>query len=155
MRGVYTAQLKITGITTAKTLLYMDNPATCAIEILSAKITNSSNETNEQLEACVAHVNSKGTPADASTVLVAKHEVGDAASLLVDGTNLLGNLTTEPTSYFEAIGHKGFPSLSGWRFEPPPEERPAVAPSKAFGLRLLTAPTSFDCIAEITWREIA
>jgi len=155
MRGVYTATVVNFAYTASKTILYMDCPATAAIEILRVTVTNVSNETNEQQEVQLAHVNAKGTPADSSVVVIGRAEQSDAASLLVDATNLLGNLTTEPTSYFDPVVKQGFASLTGFLWEPTPETRIVVGPSKAFGVKMLQSAASFNLDVEVTWREFA
>jgi hypothetical protein len=44
--------------------------------------------------------------------------------------------------------------LAGYYYDPLPEERPIIAPGATVGLRLTTAPTSFNATARIVWREI-
>jgi hypothetical protein len=152
MRGVYTAQYEITGLSAAKTLMYITAPSSAIVEILSAEISNETNETNEQLVACFQRVSSLGTPT-ATTLTPSKHEAGDQAA----ASTVKANVTASEPSYSSntEIGPAGFSSLGGWRFDPLPEERPAIAPSASLGLRLLTATnTSFDGRIRITFREI-
>lgn len=150
MRGVYTAEAEITGVTAAVTLIYLTAPATAAVEIISASVTNSSNETNEQLECSLKRVTTAGSPAGTANT-PAKHENGDQAA----GSTVLTNLTTPPTTYSSSlIGHEGFSSLNGYFFTPQVEERPTVAPSGAIGLFLHDAPTSLNLVVRLTFREI-
>ena len=151
MRGVYTLSHKSSAHSTAVSLIYVVCPATCAIEILSAGITNATTETNEQWEVAIAHVTSIGTPQGTALTPI-KAEKGDAASLI---TGALGDLTTEPTTATEFVDNQGVPSLGGYRYEPVPEERITVGPSKALVMKFVATMTSTDVVAWIKFREIA
>lgn len=151
MRGVYTTSIKIAGLAAAKTLAYLTAPATAAVEILSASVTNASNESNEQIEITLQYITTLGTPTG-TTLTFAKHEPGDQAATVAGK----GNVTAaEPTYTADTeIGREGSSSLCGWFFDPLPEERPIIAPSGNLGLRLITTPTAFDALVKITFREI-
>lgn len=151
MRGVYEAQIKISGLAAAKTLLYITAPANKIVEILSASITNLTNETNEQCEACFQVVSSLGTPTG-TTLTVTKMEAGDQAA----GSTCVGNVTaSEPTySANTQYAYRGFASLAGFEFAPVPEERPVIAGGATHGLRMLNAPTSFDAVVRVMFREV-
>jgi len=151
MKGVYTVSIPIAALAAAKTALYITAPATKVIEILSASLTNESNETNEQVECCLQRVNVLGAPTK-TDVTPAKHENGDQAAT----ATCAGNVTASEPSYVAdtEIGREGFPSLGGWRFDPVPEERMYIPPSGTVGLRVLNSPTAFDAIAKLTFREI-
>lgn len=151
MRGVYTASAAISGVTAAKTLMYLTAPANKVVEILSARITNSSNETNEQCLATFQTVNALGTPTK-TDITPAKHEAGDQAA----SSTVAANVTASEPTYVSntEIGRQGFSSLGGWYFDPTPEERPIVAGGASVGLRLMNAPTSLDLLVSITFREI-
>jgi hypothetical protein len=151
MRGVYTAKIRITGLTTARTLLYVTAPADKVVEILSASVTNASNETNEQMECCLQRVGTLGTPT-ATTVTPAKSEPGDQAA----GSTVKGNVTaSEPTYTADTdVGNEGAPSLGGWRFDPTPEERMLINGGGTTGLRLLAAVAALDAWVVINFREI-
>jgi len=151
MRGVYTANIKISGLAAAKTLMYITVPADKVVEILSASTTNATNETNEQIECTLQRVTTLGTPT-ATTLTPAKHEPGDQ----VAGSTVKGNVTaSEPTYTADTeIGREGASSLGGWYFDPTPEERPIIPGQATMGLRILAAPTAFDAIIRLTFREI-
>lgn len=150
MRGVYTAAIDISGLSAAKTLLYIQASATSVIEILSVHLTNQSSEVNEQWPVGLFHVTTIGTPAGTS-VTPEKHEKLDAASV----ATVLGDLSAEPTTYSSVpINKEGVSSLSGFHYDPIPEERPIIAPSGAMGLRLMIAPVATDVTAQIVFREI-
>lgn len=151
MRGVYTASYRISALAGAKTLMYITAPATAVVEIISASVTNESNETNEQLLCTFQTVNSLGTPT-ATTVTPAKTEAGSSAA----ASTVKANVTaSEPTYVSDTeIGREGWSSLAGWFFDPSDAEKPIIAPSATLGLRCINAPTSFDGVVKITFREI-
>lgn len=150
MRGVHTAEIEISSVSAAKTLLLLKAATTHVIEILAANITNMDNDSNEQLEAGLFEVTTEGSPAGTS-VTPEKHEPGDQAS----AATATGNLTTEPTAYSaKGKDRQGFSNLAGYRYDPIPEERPMIKPGGLVGLRLLSAPASgFKCVAQIVYRE--
>lgn len=151
MRGVYTATIRITGLNSARTLMYITVQSTKVVEILSASLTNESNETNEQLLCTFQRITTLGTPTK-TDIIPAKHENGDAAA----GSTVAGNVTAaEPTYTADTeIGREGFSSLGGWYFDPTPEERPNIPPSGNLGLRMISTPTSFDAVVRVTFREV-
>lgn len=151
MRGVYTIEGRFTGASGAKTLLYLESPATAVVEVLSANLTNMDNDTSEQLEAGLFRVTNKGSVAG-SGINPYKHESGDAASSCIG----LVNCTVEPTTYNSgALDRQGFNNLAGYRYDPIPEERPTIPPTGAIGLRLINnATTTFTATVQIVFREI-
>ena len=151
MRGVYTTSIKISALAAAKTLAYLTAPADKVVEILSASVTDASNETNEQLECALQRITTLGTPTG-TTLTFAKHEAGDQAA----GTTGKGNITaSEPTYTADTeLGREGHSTLGGWYFNPIPEERPTLGGQLSMGLRMLATPAAFDAIAKITFREI-
>jgi hypothetical protein len=150
MRGVYTANIDISGLSSAKTLILLQASATSVIEILSVHLTNQNNEVNEQWPVGLFHVTTYGSPAG-TAITPEKHEKLDASSV----ATVLGNLTAEPTLYStNPIDKEGISSLSGYHYDPIPEERPVIPPSGAMGLRLLIVPTATDVSANIVYREI-
>lgn len=150
MRGVYTIESEF-ALSTAKTLILLENPATCVMEILECKVTNSDIETNEQMNIKLTNVTTKGSPT--GTALTAQPtEVGDQASGTVTP---LGNLTGEPTTYdTQSQDIEGSPSLGGYVFTPIPELRPIVQPSGLIGLRSIASVTAINVLCMIKWREI-
>lgn len=150
MRGVYTAQIDITDLVDAKTLMLLQAPSTGVLEIISVNVTNLDSETSEQLSVGVYHVTTIGSPAGTS-VTPEKHEKLDAAS----SATVLGNLSGEPTAYAsKPIDKQGGNNLAGYRYDPLPEERPIVPPSGAVGLRMLVAPSEFNASVQVVFREI-
>jgi len=150
MRGVYTASIDISGLSVAKTLILLQASATSVLEILSVHLTNQNSETNEQWAVGFYHVTTVGSPTGTS-ITPEKHEKLDASSV----ATVLGNLTVEPTLYSSRpIDKEGISSLSGYHYDPIPEERPIVPPSGAIGLFISTVPTATDVTANIIYREI-
>ena len=153
MRGVYELSATISALAAAKTLAFLTAPAAKCVEILSASVTNGTNETNEQLECFLQRITTLGTPT-ATAVTPAPTEPGDQAT----GVTAKINCTTEPTTYTAGtnFGDEGFPSLGGWRYQPVPEERLIVAPGASIGLQLKVAPAlgAFDAMIRIVFREI-
>lgn len=158
MRGVYVASYRIAAHTAAKTLMYLTAPAAAIVEILSARVSNESNETNEQIAACLQRITTLGTPT-ATTVTAAKTEAGSAAA----ASTVKANVTASEPTYgaiaqgadiLDVFGLAGQPSLGGWEYVPLPEERLYIAPSGSVGIRLLAAVTAFDLDVVLTFREI-
>jgi hypothetical protein len=149
MRAVYTAALKIAGLNASKTLAYLTAPATKAVEILTATVTNESNATNFQMEVAIANISALGTPT-ATAVTPTPHEAGDQAAASLTKFNVTAS---EPT-YGTTITQEGAAALVGYRHEPAPEERLIVTPGASIGFRMITTPTAFDCDVRITFREI-
>lgn len=151
MRGVYTAASGITGLSSVRTLMYITAPADKVVEILATSVTNSSNETNEQLLCQWQRIATIGSPV--TTLLTpSKHEAGDQAA----GSTVGCNITASEPNYTvnTAIGAEGFNSLGGWFYRPTPEERPTIGGQTTMGLRILNAPTAFDAVVSCTFREI-
>lgn len=158
MRGVYSCAYRIAGVTAARTLLYLTAPSTKVVEILSASVTNESNETNEQILCGLQRITTLGTPT-ATTITPGKHETGDQAASSVVKANVTASEPTYPAvaqgaDIPMAIGLEGCSSLGGWFFQPVPEERPIVTAGDSWGLRLVNAITSADLVIRLTMREI-
>lgn len=153
MRGVYTAAVNITGITAAKTLVYVTAPANKVVEILSADVTGTgSNVTLQNLEFGLFNVSSLGTPT-ATPNTPQPEEVGDQAA----GSTVKTNVTaSEPTYTSTPIDRRGGPNIGpAYQFSPVPEERPIIGGGATVGLRLLTSTiTSQDLTVQIKFREI-
>jgi hypothetical protein len=155
-KGVYTASIRVTGLTSARTLMYLTAPSTAVVELLNIHVTNESNATNQQLSIRIHKVTALGSPT-ATTLTPAKHENGSAAA----SSTVKGNVTASEPAYdgesLNIYGAMGVPSLIGYHFEPiSQEERVYVAPSATYGLRLFrpTGPTSFNAAITMTFKEI-
>lgn len=149
MRGVYVATAEIASLAAAKTLMYITAPAAAAVEILSIRLTNQSNETNEQLEVTLKRVSSLGTPT-ATSVTPTKCEAGDQSA----GSTVKANVTSSEPTYSDVIGRWGISSLAGLDDAPIPEARRWIAPGATAGLYMESTPSSFDAGVEIVFREV-
>lgn len=151
MRGVYTAHADISGLAASKTLMYITAPATAAIEILGVHVTNFNNNTAEQWIVSLQRISSLGTPT-ATTITPQKHENGDQASASTVKSNVTASEPTYDTN--GPVDKQGVSNLAGYHYDPIPEERPVVAPSGSWGVRMLSTPTSTDVGVYIVYREI-
>lgn len=151
MYGVYVAEIEISSLSAAKTVLLGEAPNNMCVEILEAHLTNANVNTQEQLLAGLFLVTTKGSPAG-SSVNVQKTEKGSPNT----GLTWLGNLTTEPTTYDSApFAKEGVSDLQGYHYEPVPEARQIISPSGLFGLRLLVAPSNaFKAVGVIVYRQL-
>lgn len=151
MRGVYTAHIDISAINNDISLMTVRAPSTAIVEVISVAVSNLDSEVSEQLSIAFTRVTTYGSPTG-TTVTPEKHEAGDQAA----ASTVLGNLSGEPTAYASVpLDKQGVNALSGYRYDPMPEERPTIAPSAAIGVRLLTTPsTPFDCSVAVVFREI-
>ena len=125
MHGVYRLSGSISGVTTAKTLLYIETAATVPIEILSARITCQDEDTSEQIFAELNRIATPRTPT-ATTEVPKPTEEGSAA---YGGVCKLNVTADEPTydHITDAIASGGANKLAGWEYVPLPEERPIIA----------------------------
>lgn len=158
MRGVYTVTYRIAANTAAKSLLLMTAAANKPIDILSASVTNESNETNEQLVCCLQRVTALGAPTG-TVVTPAKHEPGDQAAAGAYKANITAGEPTygasaQGAAMVDAYGLAGVPSLSGWGHAPIPEERITIGAGETYGLRLLVAlAAAADLAINVTFQE--
>ena len=151
MRGVYTAEIKLSVWASNKGMILIQAPALKAVEIISAHIGGvGTNVTNQQLEAILARVSVLGSPVG-TAITPNPEEVGDKAA---DST-VTGGLTTDITTYGVNLDHQGFASLGGYQYAPVPEERALIPPAGAGILRLPVAPgVAFDAVCQVKFREI-
>ena len=151
MRGVYTVSATVLAVTTGKTLMYLTAPGSVSVRVISADVTNMSNETNEQLRCTIDRISNLGNPT-ATTITPEKHEQGDQAAASTVKYNVTAN---EPIyAANSAIGQQGFPSLNGWYYQPTDMEEMYISPSQSRGIRTIESITSADFIVRLTFREI-
>ena len=157
MRGVYRANYRISGVTTAKTLLYITVPSTIVVDLLSGSVTNESSETNEQILCVLQRVTTLGTPT-ATTITPTKSEKGDQSA----ASTVKANVTASEPTYgaiaqgagiVDVDGCVGVPSLSGWFYSPTPEERQTIAPGDTWGIRLVNTIASADLCIQLNFQE--
>jgi hypothetical protein len=151
MRGVYTAEIKLSAWASIKGMILIQAPALKAVEIISAHVGNvGTNVTNQQLEAVIARVSALGSPVG-TAITPNPEEVGDQAA----GSTVTGGLTTDITTYGVNLDHQGFASLAGYQYAPVPEERALIPPAGSGILHLPVAPgVAFDAVVQVKFREI-
>jgi hypothetical protein len=151
MRGVYTVKIKISAVTTAKTLIQIKAGTASALEILRAWLTQSNVTVDDNAEALILRKTAAATVTSATPVL---HDPSDQAAKAVGGTTATGtNASTEGTDGDELI-HEGFSILAGWTWLPTPEERIIVPQAGFIALKSAIDVTSADIVCGITFREI-
>lgn len=139
---VYTLQEKInTGA--AITLLQLLAGATTPFELLSARITQSSSTTSEQIEAQIVRKSAAATVTAAviGTNLF-KNRPGDPNPDLQLGTAATGHTATAEGTDGDEPGSGGFNILNGWLWEPIPKGRLIVRAAGIIGVKFAVAPTS-------------
>jgi hypothetical protein len=146
MRGRYTAHHKISALIAAKTLLYLTVPSNKQVTVRDTKVTNGSNETNEQIEVCWQRITTLGTPT-ATTLTPSKDEIGDQAA----SSTLKADVTASEPTYGAntEIDRQGVASLAGYRSQ----KEVVMAGGDSWGLRLLNSPSSFDAIITVVFDE--
>lgn len=153
MRGVYTATAQLSAVSTARTLMRIQAPATAIVEILEAHVTDADNEVNEQLDIGLQRITTLNGLSDDSVVTPAVHEEGDGAF----GGTVKANVANGSDHTYTAdkhFGREGVASLSGYHYTPIPELRPTLAPGAHLGLKLHSAPTALILNVSITFRVI-
>lgn len=152
-RRVYTAQVAITNMTAAQTLMHLTASANQILEILSAHVTNSSNTTNDQELVYFKRITSFDG-SEASTALTpSEHDEGDPAST----ATVKGDVTAgEPTYTANTeMGRMGFPTLAGYHWEPTVEERIVIGPGDKAGLYWSTTPAAgLNVEVNVTYAEM-
>ena len=153
MRGVYEATINISALATNQTLIYITAPANKVVEILSAEVTNCTNEPNEQAEVTLSKISSLGSPT-ATTITPTRAEQGDQAA----SSTVKGNVTGSEPTYASApaieVGRKGFATLAGYQYAPVPEERLIIAGGDSWGLKLVTTITAISADCVLRFREL-
>lgn len=148
MGQVYEASFSIAGLTTSRTLMWQTAPADAITAIMSAHVTNATNETNEQFEVVFQRITTLSTPTSTAVVPGPKN-VGYTTSGVTMEANVTSGESTYPSVNVQEAGKQGAASLGGWHFEPPPDERFVTSAADNTGLRLLASVTAFD--AKVTW----
>ncbi len=135
MRGVYTAHYELpSGITAARTLMYLTAPSGLGVQILEARVGNKSNATAEMIDIGLYRITTLGTPT-ATSVTPEKMEQGDQAA----GSTVAANVTaSEPTYHTVAYDVQGLSNLSQYSFRPL-DEQIYVFDGASVGLRLVKA----------------
>lgn len=152
MRGVYNASIDIDILEAEKTLIYIETPETMCIEVLAAYITNRSLITNQQItgELLIGDI-PVVTPTGTTIDPVPTETLSGATNL----TTILGDITDDEPTFTSSLYKEGSSVLIGFRYDPVPENRIIIPPSKILGLRLAIAlETAFDATVTLIYREI-
>jgi len=152
MQGVYTLTDTISGITTAKTIFYIETHATRPIEIYSCFVDCTDEDTSEQIHLELNRIATLGTPTATTRVPKPTEE----ASSAYGGICKVNVTASEPTydAITDAIAQGGTNKLGGWDYSPLPEERVVVAANDDVGLRLVDAIANSSTLSfQITFRE--
>lgn len=156
MRGVYTAEIKLTAWAGTKSMILIEAPSLKAVELISAHIgCVGTNVTNQQLEAKISRVTTLGSPTG-TAITPTPEEIGDKAAdstvLSVANTNGTDVTTISATA---SLDHQGFASLAGYQYAPVPEERGLIPPAGNAVLYLPVAPgVASDMVVQVKFREI-
>jgi hypothetical protein len=153
MQGVYTLTGTVASVTTAKTLAYIETHATKPIEILSASITCTNEDTSEQFHGELNRIATLGTPTATTEIPKPTEESSGAYG----GVCKVNVTASEPTydDITDAIHQGGSNKLGGWYYDPQPEERVIVAAADDVGLKIVDALANSSTLAfHITFREI-
>ncbi len=144
--GVYIARMDNVAISTARTMIQINAPATRAVEIIRAYVTFNST-TSTAIEARLKRVTTAGTgTAEAEESLIA----GSVAAAATATTNHTAEGTLGDELIREWVNY-----LNGFKYLPVPEERITIAPSGRLAMDFPTAPgAAVNITAGIIWGEI-
>lgn len=143
--GVYTISLDATVVSTARTLIQYNAPATRVAVVLRAWVSQTLSETSTQEEVQLLRVTTAGTGTAATP-----RPVGSFAAAA--GTATV-NHTAEGTAG-DSLGREGFNILNGWLYVPTPDEYEIVPPSGRIALKFPVAPASATWSAGLVIAEI-
>ena len=149
MGRVYSFSVDVGAQTTTRTGISLTAASGKPLRLLSASITNATNETNEQLVAGIRKISSDGTATTATSYIT--HNPDDASAT----ATLKHTYTAEPT-YATPVGIiEGFSSLGGWYWNPTEKEQIIVGSAEIIGIRIVTATfTSLQPVFRLTWEEM-
>lgn len=133
----YTAGITATSISALGDLVSITAPATMAIQVTRAWITQSGNVTSEQGLAILQRTTTDNSTG-ATGITPRPLEVGDPAS----ATTCRTTPTTPNTLTGDPLEHEGFNWVSGFLWVPAPEERIWIPPSGHLVLRLVNNPSA-------------
>ena len=158
MARIYTVTGKVTGVTTAATIVLLTAAAGKSIQVINAMLTNSSNTTSQQTEACLQCGTVTGTAPTGTAATVGPHYAGWVAPT----TTALQAPTDSGVTYDSTqFGLAGFNAASGWAFaeQSIPQSAHGTGPITVAGgvvaLKLTkTLSTASDIDYSITIREL-
>jgi len=131
-------------------LIVLTAPATRALEIHAVHVTDQNNVTNEQWEIEIIRATTAGVGAATAIPKVPLEVASGASTAVCEHTYI----TTQPVLAADPLDLQSPPSLSGYHFEPAPDDRPIVPPSGIISIRQNKTIASTTLNAEVIWREI-
>lgn len=145
--GVYSAVLAATAVTTNKTLVQVNAPATASLMVLRAWITNTESETSTAEEAEIIRRTTAGTGTAYTPIPLGGYAAASSSAAT--------NHTVEGTAG-DSIIREGFNILDGWLWVPScAEERIIVPPSGRISIRFAANPEASTTVtAGIVFEEI-
>lgn len=156
--NVYTAVFEEVAVTAAQDLFEVVAPADACLEIISARVGQSSDAADAQAEmAAISIVRGVGTVTSGSggttPTPTPLHQGGAASGATVEANNTTKMVVG--TGSLEILLNDDFNVQVGYLYQPVPEERPIVSPSDRITLELVNAPAdSITMSGTITYREI-
>ena len=149
--GVYVVRQKITGVTTAKTLLQIKAGATFPLELIRASITNASSETSDTLHAQVLR---KTAAATVTSFTPLKVNPTYPVAKAVGGTAATGHTATAEGTDGDILDEEGVNVLNGYRNLWLPEERPFIDAAGFIALKSALTITSADLVCVMVFGEL-
>lgn len=143
---VYIARLDATSVSTARTLVQVNAPATAAVEIIRMYVSFSTN-TSTAIDIRVKRVTTAGTGTAFTPIQL-------NGRTLASGTTATNNHTAEGT-IGDVLWRDTVNMLNGWLYLPVPEERFFVPPSGRLAIDFPTAPSAVTVNAGIVFHELA
>lgn len=141
----FTASAKLSAVAASGTLFHVQAGTTKAITVLTARVTNGSNTTNDQIE--IRCYRTTGASSGGTVVTPVSRESFTPQATARSGT--IGGTTDVGT-----LEYAGVPSLGGFATGGVPEEYPVLLPSQGYMIELVDTPASpLDLIVQVNWLE--
>jgi hypothetical protein len=139
-------------VTSAITLVQIAAGSSAGLQILEVRLAQSSSTTSTMLPI---QINRKSAAATVTSFTPLLTNPNDAAAKAVGGSTATGvNASGEGTDG-DILVQDVWNYLSGWLYQPIPEQRVQVAPSGIIALKLPVAPTaSITLTATVTFQEL-
>lgn len=143
--GLYVARLDAVAVSTARTLVQVNAPATAALEIVRMWVSQSASTTSQQTEVQALTTSTAGT----GTAFTPVPMRGAAAA----ASTASNNHTAEGTAATSLL-REGFNVLNGWYWQQQEEtEEIWVAPSGRIAIKFPSAPSAITVSAGIVFWE--
>ncbi len=151
MGKMFSAADKVSGFTTAKTVLLLEAGTSRAARLWHV-IVASTASASQQIQAAIRVGNVLGSPVG-DDIAASPHAPGDTSNF----AKIKFNLTVEPTSYLveneSNIGATAMPSIGGWQWYAPPGGPLELGAGDFAGVFVETL-SSLDLMVLAEWEEI-